>query len=91
MILSIQQLRQVLSVYQGGKRSEVSRPAAADEVSLSPEAKDFLAARQAVQESPDRGELVANLQQAVATDNYRPDLHQVAEQMLSGGLVDHLV
>lgn len=92
MILSIQQMRQVLSGYQGGKRSEVSRPTAgSDEVSLSPEAEDFLVARQAVQESADRGDLVAHLQQAVATGNYRPDLGQVADQMLSGSLVDRLV
>ena len=92
MLLSITQIRQALSVYQGGRRSGASRPTAgSDEVQLSPEAEDFLVARQAVQESGDRSDLVSRLQQAVNTGNYRPDLQEVADQMLSGGLVDRLI
>lgn len=100
MMISRTQLQNVLAAYQaqqtnpGGKKERVAhKPGAeADQVALSPTAREYQLARKALKEAPViREEKVAALSERLQAGTYHVTGEEVAEKMISRAIVDELV
>lgn len=98
MLISFKQVQDALRVYTDktqARRAEITakpgRAMDADKVTLSAEGKEIQTIRQAVAQAPEvREAKVAELQAAIKSGTYNVSGDEIAEKMLSRGIVDGL-